>query len=176
MSSAQQNLPTPPPLTPTERQALFTMTDEGLLRQCRTDVFRGTGPGGQKRNRTESAVRLTHSRTGVTAGCDETRSQHLNRQLALRKLRHELALRCRCLPALPYAGSWAPGPKSVDYPGWVAAVLDHLEEQQFRLSEAGAKLGVSTGRLVRDLAAADALWQIVNAGRQRYGHPALRHP
>ena len=63
------------------------MPDEALLRQCRMDVFRGTGHGGQKRNRTDSAVRLTHLATGAVAACDETRSQHQNRHLALRKLR-----------------------------------------------------------------------------------------
>ncbi len=150
------------------------MGDEDLLRQCRTDVFRGTGHGGQKRNRTDSAVRLTHVGTGVTAACDETRSQHSNRQIAVRKLRQQIALTCRCLPATPPAGPWRPGPKSADYPRWLAGVLDVLAEQSFRLGEAAERLGVSTGRLVRDLASDPALWQAVNAGRSRCGHRPLR--
>lgn len=163
-----------PPLTPAARQALFTMSDEDLLRQCRVDVFRGTGKGGQKRNRTDSAVRLTHPGSGAVAGCDETRSQHSNRQIALRKLRHQIALLCRCLPAPPPTGPWRPNAKSADYPAWLAAVLDVLEEQQFRLAEASARLGVSTGRLVKDLATDPVLWQAVNAGRARHGHRPLR--
>lgn len=152
------------------------MSDEALLRQCRVGVFFGTGRGGQKRNRTESAVRLTHPGTGVSVTCDETRSQHTNRLLALRKLRRELALRCRCQPASAWSGPWPPPAKSAEYAGWLAAVLDVLEERQYRLSEAAERFGLSTGRLVRDLAGDDGLWQVVNAGRQRYGHPPLRHP
>lgn len=165
----------PTALSAVERQRLLTMSAEELLRQCRVDVFRGTGPGGQKRNRTSSAVRLTHTHSGVSATCDETRSQHSNREIAVRKLRHEIALRCRCLPAAPYSGPWAPGARSADYPVWLAAVLDRLEEHQFRLAEAAAALSVSTGRLVRDLGADAALWQTVNAGRTRCGHGVLHH-
>jgi hypothetical protein len=166
------------PATPgaEERRQLLTMSAEELLRQCRVDVFRGPGPGGQKRNRTSSAVRLTHTRRGVSAACDETRSQHTNREIAVRKLRHEIALRCRCLPPPPYAGPWAPGAKSADYPVWLAAVLDQLDQHQYRLAEAAAALDVSTGRLVRDLASDTALWQAVNAGRTRCGHGVLHHP
>ena len=159
-----------------ERQRLLTMSADDLLRQCRVDVFRGTGPGGQKRNRTSSAVRLTHLQSGVTATCDETRSQHSNREIALRKLRCELALRCRCVPAPPYNGPWAPGARAAIYPAWLAAVLDQLDQHQFRLAEAAAALGVSTGRVVRDLASDPALWQTVNAGRTRCGHGVLHHP
>jgi hypothetical protein len=150
------------------------MSSDELLRQCRVDVFRGTGPGGQKRNRTSSAVRITHVPTGTTATCDETRSQHSNRDIAVRKLRCEIARHCRCVPAPAYAGSWAPRLTSVEYPLWLAAVLDQLEEHQYRLAEAAVALGVSTGRLVRDLAADPALWQIVNSGRTRCGHRPLR--
>jgi hypothetical protein len=152
------------------------MSDEALLRQCRVTVFFGTGRGGQKRNRTESAVRLTHLASGTAVTCDETRSQHTNRMLALRKLRREIALGCRCLPALPWPGPWHPNAKSADYAPWLAAVLDALEEKQFRLAEAAAQLGLSTGRLVKDLATDPGLWQTVNAGRSRHGHPPLRHP
>jgi len=150
------------------------MDADELLRQCRVDVFRGTGPGGQKRNRTSSAVRLTHLPSGVNAACDETRSQHSNRGIALHKLRCEIARQCRCLPPPAYVGPWAPKLSSADYPVWLAAVLDHLEQGRYRLAEAAAALGVSTGRLVRDLAADPALWQTVNAGRTRCGHRPLR--
>jgi hypothetical protein len=175
MTPAESSV-TAAPLSAAERQRLFTMSADELLRQCRVDVFRGTGPGGQKRNRTSSAVRLTHTPSGVSATCDETRSQHANREIAVRKLRCDIARRCRCLPAPAYAGPWAPGAKSADYPGWLAAVLDQLEQHQYRLAEAAAALGVSTGRLVRDLASDAALWQTANAGRTRHGHGVLHHP
>jgi hypothetical protein len=157
-----------------ERQQLLTMSDEALLRQCRVDVFFGSGRGGQKRNRTESAVRVTHGGTGLAVTCDETRSQHTNRMLALRKLRQEVALNCRCLPVAVWTGPWRPQTKSVAYAPWLAAVLDVLEDTQYRLAETAERFGLSTGRLVRDLGTDPVLWQAVNAGRKRWGHPPLR--
>lgn len=52
---------------------------------------RGSGPGGQKRNKTESAVDLTHVPTGVVVHCETERSQSQNKALALEMLRSRLA-------------------------------------------------------------------------------------
>ena len=59
----------------------------------RVDTYRDTGPGGQHRNTTDSAVRLTHTPTGVTVTAVEERSQHANRQVAWARLRAALAER-----------------------------------------------------------------------------------
>lgn len=56
----------------------------------RVERVRGTGPGGQHRNRTASAVRLTHLPTGLQAYADE-RSQHRSYQKALKVLKERLA-------------------------------------------------------------------------------------
>jgi len=64
------------------KELLFSVTAS----DCNWEVMRGTGPGGQKRNKTESKVRCIHRASGAIGESDETRSQHDNKRKAFRKM------------------------------------------------------------------------------------------
>src|SRR5437016_10883365 len=78
-----------------QRRLWTTLTDSQLLAQCAVDTYRASGPGGQKRNKTSSAVRLRHPASGLLVIAEESRSQHENKARALKRLRQALYLKLR---------------------------------------------------------------------------------
>ena len=156
-----------------DRARLLALSEQQLLAECRCDTMRGTGPGGQKRNKTESAVRVTHVATGLFAVDDVERSQHINRHHALQKLRLEFALHLRCAPA-PWKQP-VPSPSSDNFPLWAAVALDALFATDFKLADAVVILGTTTSQLVKHLQKLPALWQFVNAERVKRALPPLKN-
>ncbi len=66
-----------------------------LARECEITPFKSSGPGGQKKNKTASSVRVRHRPSGITRIATETRSQARNRALALERVWEELRRRAR---------------------------------------------------------------------------------
>ena len=94
-----------PPAAPAPASEYLSLSDPDLLRQCRVDVYRASGPGGQHRNKTDSAVRITHEPTRTVAIANESRSQHTNKSHALRRLRQKIALSVASVDAGAGAGA-----------------------------------------------------------------------
>jgi len=148
------------------------LTDEQLLADCRVEAFRGPGPGGQKRNKTSSAIRITHAPTGLSSQANESRSKNRNHRTAIARLRHKIALMVReeaILTNRVQQELLAVSRRSEEYPAAMGEVLDILDSVGWSVSEAAAKIGVSTGQLVRFLKEDALLWTEMNRQRQKAG-------
>jgi len=163
------------------------LDDEALLSQCEVDVYRASGPGGQKRNKTSSAVRVRHRPTGLMAHSVEDRSQHVNKRRAVRRLRECIALSVRrAVDPNQYtptellrsyvinAGQLRINRHNADFPLVAAEVLDVIAACQSRVSDAAERLRLSTAHLVEFLSQHPQLWKLVNEWRKAAGHKPLR--
>ena len=88
---------------------------ERLLCQCEVETYRSSGPGGQKKNKTESSIRVRHRPTGIVRLATEHRSQARNRLLALERVHRTLAARARRRkPRIPTRPSAAARARRID--------------------------------------------------------------
>lgn len=165
----------------------LALGDAELLTQCQVDTYRARGPGGQKRNKTDSAVRLRHTPSGLSAIGTESRSQHENKARALRRLRHTIALSLRTtVDPVAYSPSrllrgcvsgahrLCVGQKDYRYCHVVSEILDVLAGTNVQVSTAAELLGISTANLVSFLGKDLAVWDQVNRMRAARGLKPLR--
>ncbi|MCM8531461.1 MAG: peptide chain release factor-like protein [Lentisphaeraceae bacterium] len=155
------------------RESLLKLSDQELLNICNTDHFIATGKGGQKRNKTSSAVRVTLKDSHILASASNDRQQSVNKKLALRKLRIAIALEIR-EEAKPWLGQWDMNIKNPKYPIFIACLIDNLKELNWQVSEVAKAFNISTGKLIKTISRDDSLWQFVNKERQRAGHKTLK--
>ncbi|CAN1338386.1 Peptide chain release factor 2 [Linum perenne] len=166
-------------------KSYLELMDDELIRQCDMSTYKSSGPGGQHRNKRESAVRLKHLPTGIIAQAAEDRSQHKNRASALKRLRTLLALKVRnpveldgyspppeLLQILPPkstirtsdSGSQI-GPNNPKFALGMQALLDLISAVEGSVSDAAKLLGLSTGGLSRLILSDDSLRMAVNVLR-----------
>ncbi|KAL5776007.1 hypothetical protein ACOSP7_008933 [Xanthoceras sorbifolium] len=180
--------------TSSDEKKHLEMTDEELMRECEMGTFKASGPGGQHRNKRESAVRLKHIPTGIIAQAVEDRSQHKNRASALSRLRTLLALKVRnvihldtysppkeLLQILPPKSSirgseCGPqiGPNNPKFASGMQALLDLIFALEGSISETAKLLGLSTGALSRLILSDDSLRMAVNELRTSKGMKPLK--
>lgn len=156
---------------------------EKLAQQCALKQTRGSGPGGQHRNKVATAIILTHEPTGITGQASERREQIANRKVALFRLRVNMALELRCDPIYPPSeliqfrflkGAIKVNPGHDDFPAVLAEVLDNLYFVKLDPRKAGSRLGCTTSQLVKFLKHEPRALEKVNRDRVAMKLHALR--
>jgi len=162
------------------RDAWLRLDDGALLKQCRQERYRASGPGGQRRNKVETAIRLHHRVSGLVAQAEESRSLEENRTRALRRLRERMARVLRipfdleAPPLLPELlaqrgpkGRLSVNPHNRSYPIVVATVLDALQAAEGSYAEAASALGLTTSQVMRFLRSDPHVWRAVGKEQHR---------
>ena len=165
----------------------ITIGDKEFARSCRLEFYMASGPGGQKRNRTYSAVRATHKRTTVSAVAEESRSQTDNKEKALKRLKKKIALHVRKdfsatgFKVHPEAAELflREGIKKINsknrlYPLYCAVLLDSIYASKGKLSEASEMLNSSTGKMNKVISSDKDIFNAVNRLRSSFGLNSLR--
>ncbi|MCG8584090.1 MAG: hypothetical protein MI757_05200 [Pirellulales bacterium] len=161
-----------------------SLCDETLLEQCQLRRERRSGPGGQRRNKVETAVVLIHQPSGLRAEASERRSAEDNRRVALFRLRLELARKIRVAytdrePSDLWQSRCRGGRISVssthtDFPAILAEALDAVANAQFELASAAAQLGCTTSQLRKLIQQDPIAWSHVQEQRVAAGLPRLK--
>ncbi len=151
-----------------ERLQFLLAADAQLSSQSDLNFHKASGNGGQKINKTSSAVRILHHPTGLSAVSAAGRSQIQNRHDAFRKLRFRIALECRCTPSVPPDTTTLPSLENpASYYPWLADLLDYV------LSGTDIP-GLSKSRLQKLLKRDPAVWKHLSE-KQQFSNPGA-HP
>ena len=154
-----------------------------LLKSCEITLTRRSGPGGQHRNKVETAVVVTHMSTKIRGEASEKRSQRLNRKQAIFRLRVKLALEIRTEADQEPSFTWrrrVTGQRIYisgtheDFPGMLAEALNALDANEYSTRQAAEKMGVKTTQFVKVLKRDRAALLIVNRERKTRGKHPLR--
>lgn len=156
-----------------------------LVEQCDCRFTRRSGPGGQNRNKVETAVILQHRPTGVSAEASERRTQGENQRAALFRLRLNLALQLRTQHPADSGpselwqsrcrgGKLSINPAHDDFPALLAEALDQLHARGFDPKHAAGALGCTPTQLIRLLKEEPRALLQINAARTEQGLHALK--
>ena len=159
------------------------LSENELLSDCDFERTRRGGPGGQHRNKVDSAIVVTHRNTGVSAQASERRSQHENRSVAIQRLRINLAIEVRFERDLTSSELWrsrcqsgriSVSPSHSDFPCLMAEALDQIYQHNLQMAEAAKTLKCSTSQLIKFVKQETAAFAQLNGARKLKQMPALR--
>ena len=150
------------------------LTDQELMEHCVLDRFRASGPGGQKKNKTDSAVRIRHIGSGLIGLSSESRSQHVNKTYALRRLRLKIALTLRdnnqndhieLKKFIQQTGTktFTLNIRDPLYPIIVASLFDELSVNDWKISITAKKIGITSSALNRFLRSDPEVWRTLSS-------------
>jgi hypothetical protein len=156
-----------------------------LLADCQIQRTRRSGPGGQHRNKVETAVVITHKPTGIDAEAGERRSQDKNRTVAIFRLRLQLAVEVRSHCEATHApsplwrsrcrgGKIAVNAQHDDFPAILAEGLDAVAACNNDLKLAAASLGCTPSQLTKLLQQEPRAIAAVNSAREKAGLHKLK--
>jgi RF-1 domain len=162
-----------------------SLPDDELLAQCTLTRGRTGGPGGQHRNKVETAVTLVHTPTGVKATAGERRSVRENKPVAIKRLRLNLAKEIRMpVPSGEIRSDlWRTrcqkrriicNPKHRDYPSLLAEALDVIEACSYDMPKAALRLECSATQLCKLIQNHTPAWTALNKTRESLGLRVLR--
>ena len=161
----------------------LALPPDNLLRDCLQARFQGSGPGGQKRNRVYSGVRVSHPGSGLSAESVDSRASLRNLHAALFRLRLGFALAAaygerdpaRCAAEVPQPPFRAAANSAhEDYPRFLLRALHQLAWHKGRLAPAAAALDCTASALTRFFKADKAAWAKAKDIREANGLHALK--
>ena len=150
------------------RDEILALNEEELGRIVEFDFFKRSGNGGQKRNKTSSAVRVTLKELAISAEDCTERSQKLNRSKALQKLRCKIAMTVR--QDISDEIITIVAPSNDRYPLFLARLIDLLSSVNYSFKECGLKLNLSSSQVEKLLRRDASLWQFIQSKRQNENH------
>jgi hypothetical protein len=159
------------------------LTDEELIAQCKWSFSRSQGPGGQHRNKVETAVSIEHRPSRISAQASERRSQGENRDVALHRLRCRLAIQWIDGERSDGQSTWERyclkgklnvAESNADFPKLLAFLFERLRANQFDDATVAESLGTSRSQVLKFLTKFPPALQQLNQERVQRGLRPLK--
>lgn len=156
------------------------LPEDDLLKETDVRKTKRSGPGGQHRNKVETAIVLTHRPTGIQVEASERRSQSENQKVAIERLRMKLAVHFRTPVDTTSAPSelWRTrcrggkiiiSPSHADFPRLLAEALNHIAEAGWELKSVAERMGCSASQLLKLIKEEPTAWTQLLEERRRLG-------